>query len=271
MKTKYIKQLLMCKPLHFQVEYVINPWMKVGSVDLQLAKRQWEQLVEKLEKLQIKVEYIDQKKNLPDMVFAADQGIVKQNQMLLSNFKYKERQGEGEAYLPWFEKNGFDVLKLSEGSFFEGGGESSFVEGKLLVGTGFRTNKKAVSEIAEKLNVETLGLELVNPNFYHLDTCFLPLNSKTAFFYPTAFSKKSQAILQALFPKLIAFSEQEVNSFAANSLVTDHHVIVQKGSDSFKQKLDGLGYRTVETNVSEFIKAGGGIHCLVQVLKEEYE
>ena len=41
-------QILMCRPLHFGVEYVINPWMEghVGRARREVAAQQWEKLHE---------------------------------------------------------------------------------------------------------------------------------------------------------------------------------------------------------------------------------
>ena len=139
----------------------------------------------------------------------------------------------------------------------------------LFVGTGFRTLPLTVRKLKRLLNIKIIELILMHPRFYHLDTCFFPLNNDTAFYYPYAFSPGSQKKLQELIPNLIEFSDVEVNHFASNSVVTDHHVVMQKGIVSFKEKIRKLGYEAVEVDVSEFIKAGGGIHCLTQVLKEE--
>jgi N-dimethylarginine dimethylaminohydrolase len=41
-----------------------------------------------------------------------------------------------------------------------------------------------------------LPLELVNPRFYHLDTCFCPLAPGEALYYPDAFDAYGQRVLQ---------------------------------------------------------------------------
>lgn len=261
----------MCRPLHFSVNYVINPWMKPGSVNQQVALKQWENLVSSLVDQDIDITYIDQVKGLPDMVFSTDQGITMRNTVLLSNFRYRERQGETTVYKKWFEKNHFFLKTLPEDCFLEGSGESLFVGDTLFIGIGFRSSINAPKLVADALNVEVVSLELVDPRFYHLDLAFFPLNKDTAFYYPPAFSKTSQKELKKRIPNLYQFTDEEIANFAANSLVTDHHVIVQKNKTSFNDRLKDLGYKVVEADVSEFLKAGGGIHCLVQVLEEEYE
>jgi N-dimethylarginine dimethylaminohydrolase len=78
-------------------------------------------------------------------------------------------------------------------------------------------------------------------------------------------------VLKKLVPHLIEFSKEEAYGFCANSIVTDHHIIHQKGNPTFSNKLNKLGYVSVEVDTSEFMKSGGGIHCLTNILEEELE
>jgi len=263
---KQIAKVLLCKPLHFAVTYSINPWMVVGSVDSKKAMKQWEQLVLAYRSLGITVEVIDQIPGLPDMVFATDQGIVQGNTILISNFRHRERQGERSLYLNWFKAHHFEPIFLPKGEYVEGNGESLFMGGRLLVGTGFRSSKRMVTHLGKRLNIEAIPLELIDPYFYHLDTAFFPLNDTTAFYYKEAFSITSQKLLASLIPHLIPFTKEEAKGFSANSVVTGKTVLAQKGNPTFVKTLAQLGYDTIELDVSEFIKAGGGIHCLTNIL-----
>jgi len=244
--------------------------MKIGSINKTKATSQWKNLANTLTKLAIKIEIIKPAKGLPDMVFAADQALIKYKNLVLSNFHYPQRRREIKKYLPWFKKQNFKIYKLPKKCFFEGSGECVWYGDLLFVGTGFRNSTGVCKFLSVYLNVETKCLELINPKFYHLDTCLFPLNDTTAFYYPLAFSQKSQRVLKKLVKNLIPLADDEANNFAANSLVTDHRVIMQKGNKNFAVKLKDLGYKTVEVDVSEFMKSGGGIHCLVQTLEEEY-
>lgn len=268
--NKIIKKILMCEPSHFEVSYKINPWMQIGSVNKKLAGKQWQDLVKIYEDLKIEVEIVEQKKGLPDMVFTADQGIIKGQNLLLSNFRYEQRQKETDTYSKWFEEKGYLVNRLPENVSFEGGGESLWFGNKLLVGTGFRGRPEISRNIKEIWpEVEIISLQLIDPYFYHLDTCLFVLNRETIFYYPSAFSDLSQIVLKQITPNLIEISKKEACNFAANSTVTDHHVVMQKGNLEFLGELGRLGYVGVETDVSEFMKAGGGIHCLTSILAEE--
>lgn len=185
-----VKRVLLCKPSHFTVEYVINPHMKPYAVDSDKALVQWQSLVDTLKKLKIKVDVIDQQPDVPDMVFATDQGIVRDGAILLANFRYKQRQPERVYYREWFRQHGFRLRALSNIFPFEGG-DALFCGDMLFVGTGFRASVASCEELAQKLEIDVMPLRLVDPFFYHLDMGFLPINADTAFYYPPAFSDSS--------------------------------------------------------------------------------
>jgi N-dimethylarginine dimethylaminohydrolase len=261
----------MCRPDFFEVTYKINPWMNDCQVDNNLASLQWTNLKNTLENLDIKVEVIEMIKRQPDMVFSADQAIIFGKNALMSNFKYKERQGETKYYQNWFQSRGYKTKLLPQNVYFEGGGESVWFGDTLLVGIGFRTSKSAGEYIGKTFKIQVVCLELIDPKFYHLDTCLFVLNDQTVFYYPQAFSEKSRIRLNNLVKNLYQLSEKDANTFAANSVVTDHHVILQNGNPSFRSQINALGYKTIELNVSEFLKAGGGIHCLVGEIETKHD
>jgi len=264
---RQIKQTLLCRPTHFNVDYIINPHMQPYSVDTAKAMRQWEQLVAALEKLDISVQIIDQQPDVPDMVFATDQGIVRGKNVLLANFRFGERQRERPYYRDWFKTNGYELLDMANAFPLEGGDALPFGD-TFLLGTGFRSNIAACEELSQLLNCDVIPLSLVDPYFYHLDMALLPIDDETAFYYPPAFSDNSRALLQRLIPNLHVLSKHDVAAYAANSLVSGDNILISAGtSQTFQTDLKSLGLQPYEVDVSEFKKAGGGIHCLINTLE----
>lgn len=267
MTAKPVKRVLLCRPSHFTVEYVINPHMKPYAVDSGKALQQWQELVAVLKALKIKTEVIEQQPDVPDMVFATDQGIVRDGAVLLANFRYKQRQPERVYYREWFRDHGFRLRALSNIFPFEGG-DTLFCGDMLFVGTGFRASVASCEELSQKLEIDVMPLRLVDPFFYHLDMAFLPINADTAFYYPDAFSRNSQNLLKRLIPNLYELSRTDVEAYAANSFVSGSHIVIPKGtSKAFRDRLKKLGLQVHDVDVSEFKKAGGGIHCLINVLE----
>jgi len=269
MKQKEIKKVLMCKPLYFStLDYVINPWMKPGTIDQDLAMKQWGNLVKTYTDLGIKVEVIDQAKGWPDMVFSTDEGLVMEKKVLLSRFRYKERQGETHYYKEWFEKHGYEIMTLPEHLYFEGNGTMYFWNDKLFVGVGYRIDRP-MCRYLQKLfpDHEVTPLEVASPSFYHLDMGFCPLDSESILFYPEAYSQETRDQMRKIIPNLITLTEREMKGFCANSIISGKTVVHQSDNPSFSKKLQNLGYTSVEVDLGEFKKSGGGIHCMTNILE----
>lgn len=266
-KRTPVKRALLCRPNHFTVEYIINPHMQPFTVNTANAIKQWQELVRVLESLDIRVEVIKQESDVPDMVFATDQGIVRDGVVLLANFRFTQRQKERLYYRDWFREHGFTLRALSNVFPFEGG-DTLFFQDMLFVGTGFRASVSSCEELAQKLSIDVMPLRLVDPYFYHLDMAFLPIDTETAFYFPDAFSRNSRHLLKRLVPDLRVFSKEDADNYAANSFVSGDDIVVSAGlSAELRAEFKTLGLRIHEVNVSEFKKAGGGIHCLINVLE----
>lgn len=259
--------ILMCSPRHYEVDYVINPWMEgnIHRSSQDKAKQQWELLYETL-KQYAKVELVDPQKGWPDMVFTANAGLVLDKVAVLSRFFHPERQGEEPHFQKWFEDNGFTVHTLPESLPFEGAGDALLdrAGGWLWAGYGFRTELDAHPYLAEWLGVEVLSLRLVDPRFYHLDTCFCPLSDGYLLYYPPAFDTYSNHLIEMRVPseKRIVVDEVDAVRFACNSVNVDRVIVMNAASDNLKAALDAKGFSVVETPLTEFLKAGGAAKCL---------
>ena len=118
-------KLLMCSPLHYGIEYEINPWMSRRRQSTpEQARIQWQGLHQLLEgQLAVDVRVIEPQQGLPDMVFTANAGFVYQNKFIVSNFRHDVRRGEAPFFAEWFRQQGFEIIHLPEDRFFEGEGD----------------------------------------------------------------------------------------------------------------------------------------------------
>lgn len=265
-----MKHFLMCEPRFFEVCYVINPWMEgnQGKVNKALAQQQWQNLHDIVARL-ASVSLIEPVSGLPDMVFTANAGLVHRNDngrndVIVSSFLHAERQPEAKFSEQFFSSLGYRVQHLQQSTIFEGAGDALFdSRGRLWVGSGIRSEPQALDEIVEVLNVEACGLELVDPRWYHLDTAFCPLPEGQAIAYKKAFARKSVEVLNHAFGEnIIWVSEQDARNFACNAISIDQNIIMHKASAGLRSALEQRGFEVIESDVSEFIKAGGACKCL---------
>jgi N-dimethylarginine dimethylaminohydrolase len=83
-----------------------------------------------------------------------------------------------------------------------------------------RTELEAHPRLAAALRVEVLSVRLVDPRFYHLDTCFCPLENGTLLYYPPAFDAYSNRLIESRVPaaQRIAVSDADAMHFACNAV-----------------------------------------------------
>lgn len=263
----------MLRPDHFQVRYVINPWMEgnVNRAKQVSAVRQWDKLRVILSGLG-EVKLITPQPGWPDMVFTANAGLALGSTAIISHFAHTQRQGEEPFFEKWFGDNGYTLHKLPPHLFFEGAGDALFDSdgARLWAAYGFRTSLETHSHLAKIFNVETVSLRLVDPRFYHLDTCFCPLPGGYLLYYPQALDISSNDTIDRLVPsdRRIHLGEIDAINFAANCVVVDKTIALHKASSTLKERLASAGFGLIETDLGEFMKAGGAAKCLTLRLDE---
>ena len=266
--------LLMCAPSLYEVNYVINPWMQgnVGASSQSRAMRQWHRLHEALTRI-AQVHLIEPAPGSPDMVFTANAGLAHEGVVALSSFLHRERQGEEPHFRRWFAEAGYRVIDLPRELSFEGEGDALFsADGsRLWVGHGTRTAHGSHAVLSSIWDLDVVGLRLVDPRFYHLDTCFAPLSDGSILYYPPAFDAGSLARIEAFYrpQQRIAVSEQDALRFACNAVNIGQTLVLNQISTELDSTLRARGFRTVQILLDEFLKAGGAAKCLVMHLTPE--
>jgi arginine dihydrolase len=260
-RTPLRRHYLMCAPEYFDVTYAINPWMNLDSqADAALAVRQWNDLRSAYLELGHRVDLIAPQPGLPDMVFAANGGLVVDGRALGASFTHSERRPEGPAYLEWFAAAGLrsvhDPVEVNEGE-----GDLLMVGDVILAGTGFRTTPAAHAEVARVFGREVVTLELVDPRFYHLDTALTVLDEHTIAYYPGAFSIASQETLGRRYPGAILATEADAAVLGLNAVSDGYNVVLTKHASRLVEDLRAHGFNPIGVDLSELLKAGGGAKC----------
>jgi len=266
-------RILMCPPDHYNVEYEINAWMRITRTpDQNLAKKQWDALYTLLSvRLGVDVELISGHAGLPDMVFTANAGIVDGGRFIPSRFRHVERQGESPYYERWFVSHGYSVQPVPDyvAGTHEGEGDSLMWRDLLLCGHGHRSDVPAHCAIGGMLGRDIVALQLVDPRWYHLDTCLLPLTDDLIAYYPAAFDPESVAAIERLPGQKIKLSDNDAAQFGANAVVVGKHIIMNSGCEELMSTLRDHGMKPHATDLSEFLKAGGAAKCLSLLLDHE--
>lgn len=271
--------ILMCPPDYYGIEYEINPWMsRSRASDSAVARQQWQELRDLLSSLGADIRLLEPVQGLPDLVFTANAGLVWNNSVFLSRFRHEARQGETPVDETWFQAHDLTPRTLPPGMNFEGAGDALFCGETLFGGYIIRSDARALQWVAAEMGCRVIPVQLVDPHYYHLDTCFCPLDEGSAIWHPPAFDEYAQRAIREHVERLVEVNAAEAARFACNAVVlhvastagaTDRHVVLNTGCPELGAALGGLGFQTHATPLDEFIKAGGSAKCLTLRLDGE--
>ncbi len=261
--------ILMCPPDFYGIEYEINPWMNRSiPSDAVRSREQWQALHDLLVGLGVDVQLMQPVKGLPDLVFTANAGLVWQNKVFLASFRHLARQGETPIDAAWFQEFGFETITLPSTLNFEGAGDALFCGDTLFAGYLVRSDASAMQWLGSQIGCRVIPLQLVDTHYYHLDTCFCPLDAQTAIYFPPAFDDYARRALSQI-PRLIAVHPDEAARFACNAVVVGNQVVMNTGCPQLEADLIKHGFQPHSTLLDEFLKAGGSAKCLTLRLDGE--
>ena len=227
-------------------------------IDVELATRQHHAYQEQLAALGCQVQQLPAEPDLPDSIFVEDTAIVLDEAAIITRPGAASRQPETEsiaqALAPYRKLHtisapgsldGGDVLRLGK---------------TLYVGLSSRSNMAAVEQMRAFLKpygYTVTGIEVTG--CLHLKSAVTQVAENTLLLNP-------QWITPALFPgwKIIEVDPSEPG--AANALLLEEVVIHPAAYPATRQRLERSGMRVAPVDVSEVIKAEGGVTCCSLIL-----
>ena len=284
MKMASKPNLLMVDSSHFEVSYVINPWMKPGAWSenpqghYRAAQAASATLHEALAAAGAQVMMMPGAPGLPDMVFPANAAVVLDRRALVARFRCTERRGEEPLFLKAFQSfraRGLldEVAQYPENCFQEGAGDAIWDDTRQLLwcGYGQRSVKESLKVTRDFFSTAVVPLELVSPRFYHLDTCFLVLSGGEVVYYPPAFSDEGKAQMRAVAGKdnLIEASDEDAAGFCVNAVNFGREIVMARPKDGLRARLAERGYHVTGVDLDPFILSGGGAYCMTLRLNRE--
>jgi N-dimethylarginine dimethylaminohydrolase len=267
------RHFLMCPPTYFDVTYAINPWMDPSvPVDTTRAVQQWSTLVRAYRSAGHRVDLLEPVRGLPDMVFAANGATVVDGRVLPARFTSRHRRSEAVHHREWHLRYGAghgEQLLRPGRAVNEAEGDFAVLSDTILAGYGFRTTRAAHRELAALTGRPVVGLELVDPRFYHLDVALTVLDDTTDHiaYYPAAFSESSRRVLAERFPDALIADAADAAVLGLNCVSDGRQVFVPAGAEHLTHLLDEAGYQPTAIDLSELLKGGGSVKCCTQEIR----
>jgi N-dimethylarginine dimethylaminohydrolase len=288
----------MCEPTGYTVNYEINPYMKASVIDPAKALRQWRSVKDALIDGGAHVDVVPGDPRYPDMVFVANAAQIVRDRYqkiaVMARFKSEHRAGEAELWaerMPSSRPGSINYLMSinAKGAglhspFFEGQGDVITFDGMAepgnrgnlyhyIIGFGQRTSCDGARYVNNVLDMvpttqTVTSIELQSPYFYHLDTCVFAGEFACLVIENAIGPNYRPALIKALqFEKadkpIIYVTEEEGKTLCCNMVETSTGVVVSGIlPPRIKAELEKVGYKCIEVDTSEFLKAGGSVRCM---------
>jgi dimethylargininase len=224
------------------------------KIDVALAKKQHDEYCHALEKLGLKLIWINGDNTLPDSCFVEDTAVIFGEKAVVCNMKTKSRVKEVVEVAKVLEKLK-EIYYVKPPATIDGG-DVLKIEDKVFVGLSARTNLYAVNQlrkILEKSNLEVVPVKV--QNVLHLKSACTYVGNNYVMLSKGHFDT---GILQDC-RKIVVPRGQE---YAADCLAINGTILMAKGYPETKKLIEKEGFFVKELEVSEFRKGGGAMTCL---------
>ncbi len=227
----------------------------LGKPDYNKALSQHQDYILALEECGLEVTVLDSDNDFPDSTFVEDVALCTPHCAIITNPGAASRTQETKSMIPHIEENYDNVEYIRSPGTVEAG-DIMMVGNYYYIGLSDRTNKNgSVQMIAHLRKYGMDGVAVSMREFLHLKTGLSYLENKNLLVCGE-FVTKSEF---QLFNRIEVDADE---SYAANSVWVNDTIIIPKGFPKTKAKIEKLGYKIREVDVSEFQKLDGGLSCL---------
>lgn len=227
----------------------------LGRPDYLEAIKQHQSYIAALKDCGLEVSILEADENYPDSTFIEDTALLTRYCAIITNPGAPTRKGEIVNIKKVLKEFYNDVEEIKEPGTVEAG-DVMMVGDHHFIGLSSRTNLNGANQLIRIISKYGLtGSTISLKKMLHLKSGVSYLENNNLLI-----TGEIQTMPEFEKFNLIIVDEDE--SYAANTLWINERVLVPKGFQKTKMKIEKLGYKTIEVDVSEFRKLDGGLSCL---------
>jgi dimethylargininase len=219
------------------------------------ALAQHKQYIEALKYCGLDVIILNADEDYPDSTFVEDTALLTPHCAVITNPGAPSRSGETADVRKVIGNYYSDIAEIREPGTLEGG-DVKMVGDHYYIGLSQRTNESGAIQLIDIL--ESFGM---TGSVIHLDNV-LHLKTGVSYLEKNNFVVAGEFITNPEFQKYNQLIIDDDESYAANCVWINDHVLVAKGFPKTKKTIEKAKYDIIEVNVSEFQKLDGGLSCL---------
>ena len=226
----------------------------LGRPDYELVLKQHEAYVKTLKVVGLKVIELEPLPDYPDALFVEDTAVVTPQMAVITNPGAASRRGEERSIAEVLAQYRKLENIITPGTL--DGGDVLMIGSHFLIGISERTNPEGARQlgrIVEKYGNTFSTLEVGAGLHFKSSVNYLGQDRILV----TRDFKNHQALKG--YDKIIVEHKEK---YAANTLWINDHLLIPRGFPDTREKLDRLGQKIIELDVSEMQKMDGGLTCL---------
>jgi len=224
--------------------------------------------------------------NFQDQVYVANLGLhlphlKDRNVMLLSNYTSEPRRGEEWVGKRFYDMMGYETFVCPHK--WEGEADIKYLKDNIYIGGyGQRSTLEAYEWMEKNFDMKIIKLNMVEPYLYHLDCSLFSLTNEKTMVCTSLYTEDELKELKK-YTKIIDISEDDAFGGITNSVRLGNMILcasniseLKKGEELYeleKTKINNLekicgdeGMEAIIFNLSEFMKSGALLSCMVQHL-----
>ncbi len=241
--------------------------------DHQVAMRQHREMVDAYESAGVNVHKHPPQEELCYQVYARDSSFMTPWGAVITQMCNPRRRGEYSSALRFYESAGIPIYDMVSAGNFEGGDFNIIEPGAVMVGyTGLRCEEVSALQIKGWMEKEGWEVHLAPiDNFYvHIDLMVCMIAPKLAAVCLDTTPDHIVNWLKSKKIELIPVSFKDTMALGCNvvSLGNDR-VLAPESSKDLVAKLRANGFEVYDPDMSMFLNAGGGVHCMCQPLNRD--
>jgi N-dimethylarginine dimethylaminohydrolase len=257
-----------------QYSALVRESLRKGRVfDRELALRQHAEMVDAYRQAGVNVHLLEARDELAYGVYARDSSFMTPFGAVICQMASPRRRGEYATTLRFYLENEIPIYDLVSAGSFEGGDFNMIEPGAVLIGyTGGRGEEVAARQVGGWMERE--GIEVryapIDEFYVHIDLMVCMLAEKLA---AVCIDTTDDAIVDWLRQRrieIVPVDFRETMGLGCNvvSLGGDR-VLSTSFAKGLNAKLRALGFTVYDPDMSQYLWAGGGVHCMAQALRRD--
>jgi len=247
---------------------------RVGlQFDLQVARRQYQEMVDAFRQAAVKVHILPAEPELPYQIFARDSSVMTPWGAVIMQLQKPYRRGEYAACLRFYLEHGIPIYDLITAGNVEGGDFMVLQPGLAVCGySNDRSIEPAVRQLQQWFEAE--GWEFhsyaFDPHFLHLDVQMGMLAEGLAVVCTEAVEPELLEWLKSKRIRVLDISYADAMQLGSNVVALgNERVLVPASSKKLIAACRAEGLTVYDPDVAMIGNGGGAVHCMSQALRRD--